>query len=344
MTTHRALVFSGVEHAEIAMLPTPEPGEMDLVIEAECSLISSGTERSFFQAPPFTPFLPGYSLVGRVVRTGALVREFAIGDRVIASAPHQAMALCHAHFAVKIDEELDGAQASFFNIAAMAIHAIRLSGIGLGDPVLLLGQGLIGLVAVQVARIAGAAPIFSVDIDPQRLELSRHLGADAVFHAIADKERLHTAVAALPGKGPAATIELTGRPDTIEHAIDLTRRGGTIVPGSMSLAGHGVNIFGRAWIEGLKIVGSYFNARPWDVTSIETTPPTEWPLRIVPGEAPADLHSSRSDMRLFLRLLSLQRLSIAPLVTDRVAPEDAAQQFAALVGPDKLGTVIDWKC
>ncbi|MFO0206158.1 MAG: zinc-binding dehydrogenase, partial [Betaproteobacteria bacterium] len=85
----------------------------------------------------------------------ALAREIAVG-RLPQSIPYE--------------------QGSILQLLPLAVHATR--GVQLGDNVLIVGQGPVGLMALQVARLRGAASITTVDLDPWRLQRSAALGAD----------------------------------------------------------------------------------------------------------------------------------------------------------------------
>ena len=328
---------------ELTNLPAEEPGPGQVAVKAHYSLISAGTERSMFRFPLATPFYPGYSLAGEIIAVGEDVAGFEVGDPVIANMPHRAVVVCDARFVTPIPANVDPRHACFFNVAAMAMHAVQLARVKFGAGVLLLGQGLIGQITTQIARIHGAVPIFVTDLDDERLELARKLGADRIFNAASDTERLARELAALPGGGPPSTIELTANPKSIDDAIALTRRGGTIVPGSMGLEGHEVNLFGRAWMQGITITGSFFAARPWIVSTMELSMPPTWPPLLESGEERSDLvPTPAGEYALFLQLLAHERVDVAPLITKLVSPQEAADRFAELVGPGTLAAVIDW--
>lgn len=338
-----ALAFTAPQKAEILEVPIAPPGPQEVIVNAHYSLVSAGTERSFFNEPPHSPFIPGYSLTGEIVAVGDAVHNFKVGDLVVANAPHQSTACCDVRFVAAIPPGTDLRAASFFNVAAMAIHAFRLSNVRFGSGVLILGQGLIGLVATQIARFGGAAPLYVTDLDNARLQLALEFGADKAFHAADDTDLLEKELAALPGGGPTATIEITGNAQSIEKAIAYTRRGGTVVPGSLARDGFLTDMFGRAWLEGLTITGSYYNARPWMVSTTELSPPTSWPPMPTEGEERSDLIATGlGDLELFLRLLACGRFTLDPLISKYVTPQVAADMFDELVGPETLGAVIDW--
>lgn len=338
------IAFTAPGRAELldrAIAP-PEPGR--ILIEAELSLISAGTERTLLKQAPDYPFFPGYSLVGHVAAVGEGVTGFAVGDRVAASASHGSLVACDADLAFPIPDGVSSQDAAFFTVGATALYAVRLAQIAMGDPVLVVGQGLIGLIATQIARCAGAVPVIGVDLDRKRLDLALALGADFVFEA-GDEQGLAGAAAALAGGGVAATIELSGAPVMIDRAIGLTRRRGRVVAASLNPAGYKVDLYGEAWMKGLSLVGAYFNSRPWRLDTVEMAPPTNWPLRSYRGGRfeGNDIGTSAGDSALLLDLLAHGRIKVAPLVSEAVDAKEAPALFDRLPRSEFLGALIRWK-
>ena len=277
-----AIVFEAPGRAILQRSPVPAIGDDDLLVEAEMSLVSAGTERNLLLHAPRYPVLPGYSLIGTVAKLGARVTDFQVGDRVAATAAHASHVCVDQRFALKVPDRLSSAHATFFNVAAMAIHAVRLAEVVLGDPVMILGQGLIGLIATQSRVRPERVPVIGIDVSERRIEQAIGVGADLAFLA-KDRLAIEAALEALPGGGPAATIELTAASGPIEMAVELTRRRGRVVAGSLVPGGHAIDLYGRAFLEGLKLVGSYMNARPYQLRAVETTSPLDWPVRPYDG-------------------------------------------------------------
>ena len=94
-----------------------------------------------------------------------------------------------------------------------------------GRSVLITGVGIIGLMAVTVARAAGAGRIFVTDVDPKRLALAKSLGADETFAAqepwVEDVRR------ATHGQGPQVLLEMSGNAKAIRQGFAALRNGGT---------------------------------------------------------------------------------------------------------------------
>src|SRR5690606_10546863 len=120
-----------------------------------------------------------------------------------------------------LPDDIPFEQGAILQTLPLAVHATR--GVRLGDRVAIVGQGPIGLMALQVARLRGAAEIVVADLDPWRLERSRALGAD---HTVA------VDAAAWPGALGTdfdVAIEAVGTPGTAAACVELVRQNGLVV-------------------------------------------------------------------------------------------------------------------
>jgi L-iditol 2-dehydrogenase len=116
-----------------------------------------------------------------------------------------------------------------------AVHIAERADIGLGDSVVVQGAGAVGLSAIALARLAGAATIIAIGAPDSRLDLARQMGADSVLHldTTSREERLETIRAATHGEGADIVIEAAGSALAIEEGMDLARDGGRYI-----IAGH----------------------------------------------------------------------------------------------------------
>ncbi len=109
----------------------------------------------------------------------------------------------------------------------MAVHAVKRGGIGIGDVVAVLGAGSTGLLAMQVAKKAGAKVLIT-DKSSDKLHLAADMGADYVLNA--DSVDLYDLVMAMTkDRGVDVVMECTGTPQALNQTVDLVRKGGTIV-------------------------------------------------------------------------------------------------------------------
>jgi threonine dehydrogenase-like Zn-dependent dehydrogenase len=339
----KAIILDKAGSAKLIEREVSPPAEGQIAIRSELSLVSAGTERTQVENAPSYPLEPGYATVGQITAIGGGVPGLSVGDRVFAQMAHASEAVIDHRFAVPVPEGVSSQDAAFTAVGAMANYAVRQGQAKLGDPLLILGQGLIGLIATQIARVSGAMPITVVDIAEKRLDLGRRFGADRTF--LASDDALPGWLADLCGGGPAVSIILSGAASALETAVAATRRGGRIVTGALVPQGQDVNVYGRVWLEGISIVGSYFNARPYQLNATETTSPYDWPISLYDaGRYVGDnLRTGRDDFVQFLQLLRHDRVHVSDLIDETVDAQQAPEMFMGLPSVDTLGHIIRWR-
>jgi len=180
-----------VDVLELAEVPTPTPGPGQLLVRVLAAaanfpdvLMIGGT----YQVRPPLPFTPGVELCGEVVQTGPEVTEFAIGDRVLATAalPHGGFAeyaLTPAASAMSAPAALDDAEAAPFRVTYQTgwfgLH--QRAHLQPGETLLVhAAAGGVGSGAVQLGKAAGARVIGVVG-GPEKAAVARELGADVVI-------------------------------------------------------------------------------------------------------------------------------------------------------------------
>src|SRR5262249_34934400 len=156
-----------VNVTEIQDIDVPEPGPGEVLIEADYSLISPGTERSRLinrGGGHHYPFRPGYSLAGHIMALGPDVEGLAVGQAVISDAPHAAHVKMAANRVMAVPDGVDQKSAAFHRVGMVALHGAHRSRIEVGESVAVIGQGLVGLLALQMARLQGAVPLIALDL------------------------------------------------------------------------------------------------------------------------------------------------------------------------------------
>lgn len=128
---------------------------------------------------------------------------------------------------VPLPDTIDDVGGAMLEPLGVALHALDLARVRPGDPVAVLGCGPIGLLVIQLARVAGATTIVATDRLPHRIAAARRLGAVAAL--VEGGTELEMLLAATGGRGVAAAIEAAGEDDAIATAIALTRPAGTVV-------------------------------------------------------------------------------------------------------------------
>ena len=257
------LVYEDVPRPEIA------PDEVLVKVEA-CGICGSdvhGLDGSTGRRQP--PLIMGHEASGVVAETGPGVRGWAAGDRVtfdstlyrlddwytrrglynlsdgrmvLGVSPgeyrrHGAFAEFVAvpqHILYRLPDSVSFERAAMTEPVAVAVHAVNLTPIEVGDTAVVVGAGMIGLCLVQVLRAAGCARVFAVDLEPGRLELAARLGAEIVL----DPRQADVAkevAQATAGRGADVAFEAVGIAASVATAIAAARRGATVtLVGSLS--------------------------------------------------------------------------------------------------------------
>lgn len=128
----------------------------------------------------------GYSVAGEVVEVGAGVTEFKIGDLVSAGgaglALHAEYVVVPKNLVVHVPEGLDLKYASMGTVGSIAMHGVRRADLRLGEYGVVVGCGLMGLLAIQMMKASGVK-VACTDVNPSRLNLAKELGADKVINS-----------------------------------------------------------------------------------------------------------------------------------------------------------------
>jgi len=260
----QALLLSNYRHLEIADLETPTPGPDQILVRvAACGICGSdvhGYDGSSGRRIP--PIVMGHEAAGTVTALGATVTQFSKGDRVTFDSTvscgtcdyclRQETNLCDhrrvlgvscadyscagafaeyvvvpQHIVHHLPDSLSFSEAAMLEAVSVALHAVSLSPIRSGQTALVLGAGMIGLLTMQVLRVAGCSRVFVADIDPSRLKLATELGASASLGATGPELTSHISDLT-DGRGVDVALEAVGIDETVRTAVDCIRKGGAI--------------------------------------------------------------------------------------------------------------------
>lgn len=250
----QALIYREPYAMAVEEVPMPrvEPGEVLIRVEAAGVC---GTDINLFEGgyDPRYPLIPGHEFSGVVVEVGSRVTSCKPGDHVTVD-PNLYCDRCyfcrrdmqnHCESWEAIGVTLPGAFAEYVVVPESSVHSIgsltftegafveplscvvygqRRAHIGVGHSVLIHGAGPIGLLHLQLAKVAGCANITITDLRPERLELARQLGADHVLQAGA--EPLDDALREVEPRGFDLVIDATGVPAVVEGALSQVKTGG----------------------------------------------------------------------------------------------------------------------
>ena len=251
---------------ELADVPCPVVRPGHLLVRTTRTLISAGTERSLVEfsqagligkarAQPekvqqvlekvrtdgllptldvvFSrldePLPLGYCHVGRVVDVGRGVEGFTFGDRVVSNGPHAEMVCVPATLAARIPDGVSDEAASFTVLGAIALHGIRLAQPTFGETFVVVGLGLLGLIAVQLLRAHGCN-VLGFDINADRCELAGAFGCQTVILTEgADPVRAASAFSRSRGVDGVLITASSKSDDIVHQAAQMCRKRGRIV-------------------------------------------------------------------------------------------------------------------
>lgn len=138
------------------------------------------------------------------------------------------------HILYRIPANVTFEQAAMVEAVAVALHSINISGLRTGDNCVVVGAGMIGIFILKLLKITGVSKIIAVDNNPKRLEIAYKAGADYIYLSTTDN--LQEKITALTNRrGADISYEAVGKSESVEIAIDATRKGGkTILIGNIS--------------------------------------------------------------------------------------------------------------
>lgn len=232
-------------------------GEKDIKIKVQaCGICGSDIHKMQTRWKYGFPAVIGHEFSGEVVEIGSKVTKFSLGDRV-ACVPFIPCEKCHyckqslysmcenykmigsqsyggfAEYAVVPENNaisignLEYKKASLVEPLAVVMHAIMGIDIQLGDSIVILGAGTIGMLAMQAALAAGAGKVIVVDIDDTKLQLAKKLGAEHTINPV--EEDLEKAVYSYTNNlGADISLECAGSIITQEQALLLTKKHGKV--------------------------------------------------------------------------------------------------------------------
>ena len=219
-------------------VPIPEPGPGEVRVKAVRSLISRGSEigARYTREYAINPESVGYSLAGVVDAVGEGIVHLRVGDRVVASAPHAEYVVRPAQISspqeqarvVPMLPTISFDQAPYYPLVSGAVTWVNIENIQPNDTVVILGQGLVGSLMMQVAKANGNGCIIVVDALDSRCQLAEELGADVVLNA-ADEDPVDAVRKLTNGTGADIVVYAVGGPagpKAFDQGLDMIAVGG----------------------------------------------------------------------------------------------------------------------
>lgn len=288
-------------------------GANQIVTRTLYSGITNGTERNdliggnYAHPDESLPAPWGYQNVGEVTEVGADVTRVKVGDVIYSSLDHIEIGLCNDDFLFcKLPDTVSREEAALFGMASVAMRTCRNADIRMGEKVLVVGAGFIGQIAAQIAGISMGAQVTLVDLNEDRLELARKIGA--CQHVV------NTSGTGwednIKDFGYDVVIDVAGVPGMEDRLIGATAHRGRI----MLIAGR------------FDVKYNFNTGQGHEVTIKQNS------------------HFDNDDLANVCRLNEVGRLQIAPLIS-RVVPVEQAREIYDLLRDDPAqltGTVFKW--
>ena len=261
----RALLLSEYRKLSVVEMPTPAIADDEVLVRVKaCGVCGSdihGYDGSTGRRIP--PLVMGHEAAGVIERVGHGVEGFSAGERVTFDSMvscgacdfcrHGQINLCdrrmvlgvscgdyrrHGAFAeyvsvparilYKLPHALSFERAALTEAVSIAVHAVNRKVPAAGESTMVVGAGMIGVLTIQALKANGARTIVAVDIDGQKLELARRMGATHTVNA-SQGDVAAAVVHITAGRGADVAFEVVGQGDTVASAVRSVRKGGTVV-------------------------------------------------------------------------------------------------------------------
>lgn len=261
---NRAAYMTGLNKMEIRDIEVPKIKEKEVLIKIEYVGIC-GSDVHYLEHGKIGDFVVdgdfilGHEVAGTVVEIGKGVETLKVGDKValepgqtcgqcefcksgkynlcpyvefLATPPYHGCIMNYIAFpenmCFKLPDNITSKEGALVEPLAVGIHAANQGDVKLGDTVVILGAGTIGLVTLLACKAKGASDIIVVDVIPKRLEFAKKLGAQTVINA-AETDALAEVDKLTNKKGVDVVIETAGSVRTISQTPYLIKNGGCVV-------------------------------------------------------------------------------------------------------------------
>jgi len=226
-----------VELREEALLGV---GADEVLVETVCSSISAGTEMLVYRGefPHLKdshdnlssdlnyPLAYGYACVGRIIETGKQVDKSLLDKLVFGFQPHTSAFICNPSSLILAPASIPAEACSFLPNMETAVNLIQDAAPILGERVLVLGQGVVGLLVASLLKEFPLESLVTSDCYNLRRESSLNIGVNKSFDPIDNKDQLAYT------QGFDLAFELSGSPSALNDVIAFTRFSGRVVIGS----------------------------------------------------------------------------------------------------------------
>lgn len=314
-------------------------GPSEIIVKNKYSMVSAGTELACLAGIEGwfpLPGTPGYLSVGEIIEKGEAVNDLEAGDIVYVFGPHASVfkvdTSCRwGGMHIIVPKGLRQDIAPFARMASIAMTALRMSNIELGDDVAVAGLGSIGNFAAQQAQLQGAN-VICFDVNEKRIELAGQCGLQNAFNSsgidIVEEIKSRT-----NGRGVSTLIDATGSSALIESMMSAVALYGEVILVGTPRASYETNL--------TKILQDvHLNTGPNSSLTLKGALEFRYPT----FEQEFVKHSITRNTRIIFDLMLKDQLKVEPFYSHCVSPEKAAEIYKGLQEEkDKyIGVVFDW--
>lgn len=277
------------------------------------------------------PLPLGYCNVGVVVAVGEGVSEFKIGDRVASNGPHAEFVNVPKNLAALVPDDVTDEEAAFTVIGAIGLQGIRLANPTLGETVVVVGLGLIGIITAQLLA-ANGCNVIGIDIDQAKIDIVSKKGITGVNAGTGSD--VVKAVMDITGGVGADAVVITASAKTneiISQAAQMSRKRGRIV-----LVGViGLDISRAEFYEkelSFQVSCSY---GPGRYDELYEQGGVDYPLAFVRW-------TEKRNFETILQSISSRKLDVAGLITERVALNNYQEIYGNMSNKGSIASILEY--
>lgn len=265
----------------------------------------------------------GYSGAGIIIDKDDKVTDLKIGQRVAYGGEgtgHGETINVGRNLIARVPESVSFQEACFTTLGAIAMNSVRLSQINVGDIVAVIGLGLVGQLVAQLVRCQGGV-VIAIDLDKKRVDLAKETGAD--FGLIASDSIVSEVRALTDGRGADCVIVAAASksPKPLQDGVSMARdRGRVVMVGACPIEIPRAEMYVKEL--------SFMVSRAYGPGSYDPTyekQGIDYPISYVRW-------TENRNMEEFLRLVSVGKINLKPLISHEFALEDAPQAYDLIMG------------
>lgn len=335
----KAAVYVGAQQFEIKEVQTPKPGPKQILVQIRYSAVCGTDVHGFLYDVVEHGKILGHEYSGTVCEVGSEVEKWKVGERVVGGGGtpptgvvagpattearfnyrtmgfHNSKSGAYAEYIlmeewqpIAIPDDVSYEAAALCEPCSIAVHAVRLSNLKIGDSVGVIGAGPIGLFCIQVAKAAGASSVIVSEPVKTRREAALKVGADVVIDPTGE-DVIKVMEIMTDGLGPDVVFECASAKDTLEQSLNVVKRDGEVVV--VAIAWESTSVLPANWMAMEVSLKASFGARPID-----------W--------------------KVALSLISSGDVDIAPMVSETsfIRLQDIQTAFESLVNPQSQVQVV----